>query len=173
LKRIRSLALTAGLLAVTAAPALALAGTASAAASIAPAPAHSTVMVVRHTFTIRHDGATVTETCVGYEDMNKSPAFPGYITGRAWVVGCSPQPAAACEQTANVQRESSHGWENIADGPAVFGCGNWSINDVYCLDSHGVDVNYRTQALYEAVTANGQSFDWTGYTPAMGATRDC
>jgi len=173
LKRIRSLVLTAGLLAVTAASALTLTGTASAAASSAPAPAHSTVMVVRHTFTIRHDGATVKETCVGYEDINKSPAFPGYITGRAWILDCSPQPVAACEQTANVQEESSNGWKTIAAGRAIFGCGNQSINNVLCLDSHGVNVNYRTQALYDAVIASGQSFNWTGYTPAMGATRNC
>jgi hypothetical protein len=130
-----------------------------------------------HKFTLHRNGATTTETCVGYVNINKSSKYPGYIAGIAYVEGCAPIPDVSCAQTADIQIMNPYTgvWDADGDGPTTHGCAeraDASIRRNSC-SATGITVAYRTMGIYVVIDAAGDVLAWHGPSGKMTVLRVC
>jgi hypothetical protein len=130
-----------------------------------------------HTFRLHHNGTTITETCVGDTDIGKSTAYPGFIEGRAWVEGCTPDPAEFCSQTADMQTYDryTHTWVADGDGTPKDGCAGVADAGTIRKDCHATEETfyYRTYGIFVAIDDLGDKLVWDGPSGQIGVLRVC
>jgi hypothetical protein len=152
--------------------------TAASASASTPGPKNpAAVHAFTHTFTLRHNGPAVTETCAGVVDIRKSSSYPGYIKGLAWVEGCAPYPGVTCSQTADIQVKNPYTgvWNSDGDGPTTHGCAgrvDASIRKNNCYATNHVE-SYRTMGIFVVIDSHGDRLVWHGPSGTLNVTRIC
>jgi hypothetical protein len=127
------------------------------------------VSPVTQTVTLQLTGGTTTEKCYAWVQLAQSQAKPGYIQGVAYSKYCTPDAAASCSQTVEIQVEGpgQSTWGTDGDGPTEYGCGSGhaSIRTNYCVSSPYIS-GYRAYAIIFMTTTKGQKFELKGPSPA-------